>query len=65
MCFEETNIASFCTEHNVPSPLWASERLSTTTASDNEMQDKADNLRVESRPSLARYMDQVGFVKAF
>ncbi|XP_063598702.1 protocadherin-like wing polarity protein stan [Penaeus indicus] len=45
-------------EHNVPSPLWASERLSTTTASDNEMQDKADNLRVESRPSLARYMDQ-------
>ncbi|XP_069162090.1 protocadherin-like wing polarity protein stan isoform X3 [Procambarus clarkii] len=45
-------------EHNVTSPLWASERLSTTTASDNEMPDKADNLRVESRPSLSRYMDQ-------
>ncbi|KAK4300812.1 hypothetical protein Pmani_027014 [Petrolisthes manimaculis] len=45
-------------EHNVTSPLWASERLSTTTASDNEMSDKPDNLRVESRPALSRYMDQ-------
>ncbi|KAG7177210.1 Cadherin EGF LAG seven-pass G-type receptor 3-like [Homarus americanus] len=45
-------------EHNITSPLWASERLSTTTASDNEMPDKADNLRVESRPALSRYMDQ-------
>ncbi|XP_064085068.1 protocadherin-like wing polarity protein stan isoform X1 [Macrobrachium nipponense] len=45
-------------EHNVQSPLWASERLSTTTASDNEMPEKADNLRVESRPTLTRYMDQ-------
>ncbi|XP_076066701.1 protocadherin-like wing polarity protein stan isoform X3 [Oratosquilla oratoria] len=45
-------------EHNLTSPLWASERLSTTTASDNEAHDKPDNLRVEPRPSLARYMDQ-------
>lgn len=46
-------------EHNVTSPLWASERLSTTTASDNETSDKPDNLRVESRPSLSRYLDEV------
>ncbi|KAG0726157.1 hypothetical protein GWK47_037153 [Chionoecetes opilio] len=45
-------------EHNVASPPWASERLSSTTASDNEMSDKPDNLRVESRPSLSRYLDE-------
>ena len=39
--------------------MWI-ERLSTTTASDNELSDKPDNLRVESRP---RFMDQVQLEK--
>ena len=55
----ETNFLLFIfLEGNIGSPLWANERLSTTTASDNET-DKPDNLRVESRPTLSRYADQV------
>ncbi|CAL4108899.1 unnamed protein product [Meganyctiphanes norvegica] len=42
-------------EHNVTSPHWASDRLSTTTASDND--EKPDNLRVENRPSFQQSME--------